>query len=239
MGTVTTYGLVHGAYHGAWCWSDVVTELERRGHRALTVDLPSEDPTAAGREYAAAALEAFSSAGEDLVLVGHSLGGLTIPLVAAARPVAHLVFVAAMLPRVGRSLDEVLAEEADMVLPGPPHGAYVDAAGLVRFHPEVAAAWFFADCSPAVAARAAARLRGQWWGISNEVTPLQAWPDVPMTYVLGVADPVINPAWSRRVVPAVLGGRPVELPGGHSPFLARPGELVDALLLACEGSSDG
>lgn len=43
---MATFGLVHGAYHGGWCWERLTPELESRGHRTLTVDLPNEDPDA-------------------------------------------------------------------------------------------------------------------------------------------------------------------------------------------------
>ena len=92
---MTDFGLVHGAYHGAWCWERLTPELERLGHRVFTVDLPAEDPEAGAAEYAAVAVTAFADADEDLVLVGHSLGGLTIPLIAASRPVRQLIFLAA------------------------------------------------------------------------------------------------------------------------------------------------
>jgi alpha-beta hydrolase superfamily lysophospholipase len=81
---MVTFGLVHGAYHGSWCWEKLAPQLEHRGHQVLTVDLPGEDPDAGAAEYAVAALTAFANAGDDLVVVGHSLGGLTIPLIAVA-----------------------------------------------------------------------------------------------------------------------------------------------------------
>ena len=176
---MVTFGLVHGAYHGSWCWERLTPELERQGHRVLTVDLPSEDPQAGAAEYAAAALTAFGGAGDDLVVVGHSLGGLTIPLIAAARPVRRLIFVAGMLPRPGKSQEEVVSAEPDMVLPGPERGAYRGPGGETRWRPEAAAHWFFADCTADEAAWAASRLRGQCWKITREVTPLSAWPAVP------------------------------------------------------------
>ena len=172
---MVTFGLVHGAYHGSWCWERLTPELERQGHRVLTVELPTEDPQAGAAEYAAVALTAFGGAGDDLVVVGQSLGGLTIPLIAAARPVRRLIFVAGMLPRPGKSHEEVVSAEPDMVLPGPEGGAYRGPGGETRWRPEAAAHWFFAD----VAAWAASRLRGQCWKITREVTPLSAWPAVP------------------------------------------------------------
>ena len=83
-------------------------------------------------EYATAALGAFSEANEDLVVVGHSIAGLTIPLIAAVRPVRQLIFLSAMLPRPGKTQDEVLSAEPDMVLPGPEGGAYQEPAGTTR-----------------------------------------------------------------------------------------------------------
>jgi len=195
----------------------------------MTVDLPCEDPEAGASEYADAAVEAFRGAPEDIVLVGHSLGGLTIPVVATRRPVSRLVFVCALLPRPGRALDDVLRDEADMTLPGPAGGAYPDADGLTRWHSDAAAAYFFADCTPELAAWAAQRLRGQSWTIAEEVTPLREWPPVPSTAVIGARDPVINPDWSRRLTPHVLGTSPVELDCGHSPFLSAPVPLADAI----------
>jgi pimeloyl-ACP methyl ester carboxylesterase len=53
---MVTFGLVHGAFHGSWCWQRLTPELERLGHRVLAVDLPSEDPRVGASEYAAAAL---------------------------------------------------------------------------------------------------------------------------------------------------------------------------------------
>jgi len=46
---MVTFGLVHGAYHGAWCWEKLSLELEHRGHQVLAVDLPAEDPASCGR----------------------------------------------------------------------------------------------------------------------------------------------------------------------------------------------
>jgi alpha-beta hydrolase superfamily lysophospholipase len=227
---MTTFGLVHGAFHGSWCWDRLTPELERLGHRVLTVDLPTEDPRAGAAEYAAAAVTAFADAGEDLVLVGHSLGGLTIPLVAAARPARQLVFLAAMIPRPGQSHDAALGAEPDMVFPGPKGGAYRGSDGATRWRPEAAARWFYADCPAELAAWAAARMRGQFWTITSEISPLAAWPGTPCAYLLGSHDPVINPAWSRRAARTVLGVPPVELEAGHSPFLAAPALLAEVLV---------
>jgi pimeloyl-ACP methyl ester carboxylesterase len=92
--------------------------LDERGHRSIAVDLPAEDPRATFPNYAeivSATIDAETA--EEPVLVGHSLSGLTIPLVAARRPVSHLVFVCALIPVPGKSLVEQLVAEPNMVLP--------------------------------------------------------------------------------------------------------------------------
>jgi pimeloyl-ACP methyl ester carboxylesterase len=228
--TVKTFGLVHGAFHGAWCWERLIPELESMGHRAVAVDLPCEDPLAGAGEYAAAALAAFADADEDLVVVGHSLGGLTIPLIAAARPVRRLVFLEALIPRPGNAHDQVLSAEPDMILPSPEDAMYRAPDGVTRFRPEAAVRWFFADCEPELAAWAASSLRGQSLKINSEVTPLSAWPSTSCAYLLGSKDPVVNPAWSRRAARTILGVQPVEIDAGHSPFLATPALLARALV---------
>ena len=78
------------------------------------------------------------------------------------------------------------------------------------------------DCPAGLAAWAASRLRGQFWKITSETSPLSAWPGTPCAYLLGTHDAVINPAWSRAAARTVLGVQPVELDVGHAPFLAAP-----------------
>lgn len=226
---MATFGLVHGAYHGAWCWDRLAPELSRRGHEVLTVDLPCETEGCGASEYAAAAITAFEDAPDDLVLVGHSLAGLTIPVVASRRPVGRMIFLCAMVARPGRAQDEAIAEEPDMVGPSPPGGAYLDERGASRWHPEPATGFFYSDCRPEDAAWAVALLRGQRWRITAEVCPIDTWPAVPSSAVIGAHDPVILPTWSRRTSPVLLGVDPVELDCGHSPFLSMPERLAEVL----------
>src|SRR3954469_18012012 len=111
---MTTFALVHGAWHGGWCWERVAAELAGRGEDAvgaglprgrdaIAPDLPCEDMSAGFEDYADVVVAALENAGDDVVVVGHSLGGLTIPHVATRRPVRRLVFLCALLPAVGRS----------------------------------------------------------------------------------------------------------------------------------------
>ena len=101
---MTTFALVHGAWHGAWCWERLLEPLERRGHGAVAFDLPAttsrreRTPT---RTLSAAFLAPVE---DDVIVVGHSLNGLVLPLVAARRPVTALVYLCALVPLEGKSL---------------------------------------------------------------------------------------------------------------------------------------
>jgi len=113
---MSLFALVHGGAHGGWCWELLVPELEQRGHTTVAPDLPIEEDSAGAREYAQVVLDAIPADAEDVVVVGHSLGGLTIPLVAQARPVRHLVYLAAQVPAPGLSNLEYLATEPAAVV---------------------------------------------------------------------------------------------------------------------------
>jgi pimeloyl-ACP methyl ester carboxylesterase len=226
---VTTFALVHGAWHGGWSWDLLRPEFERRGHRAVAVDLPCDDPAAGCARYAEVVAEALVAETDDVVAVGHSLGGLTIPLLPALRPVARLVFLCALLPRPGRSLVDQLKEE-EIFVRGFPQGARRDELRR-SFWPSLDAAVdeLYADCPETVGAWAASRLRPQAREPSVEPSPLAAWPDVPCTYVVAGEDQVIDPGWQRRAARERLGLEPWELEAGHSPFLTRPAELAALL----------
>jgi pimeloyl-ACP methyl ester carboxylesterase len=174
---------------------------------------------------------ATAGAGDDLVLVGHSLGGLTIPLVAAARPARKLVFLCGLLPRPGVSLVDQLAEEPEIFMPGFDDGIARDELDRSYWRDEDAAGEvLYGDCPRQLTSWAVARLRPQARPPSREPCPLSEWPAVESVSLFTSDDCTVNPAWSRRAARERLGASTVELPGGHSPFLGRPAELAEALV---------
>jgi pimeloyl-ACP methyl ester carboxylesterase len=111
-----TYVLVHGAWHGAWCWRDVRTKLERAGHRVFTPTLTGQGE----RHHLSSATVDLNTHIRDVVavieaeeltnviLVGHSYGGYPIAGVAQLVPsrIASLVYLDAMMPTVGRAANQ-------------------------------------------------------------------------------------------------------------------------------------
>jgi pimeloyl-ACP methyl ester carboxylesterase len=234
--------LLHGASHAAWCWHPTVAELERRGHQALAVDLPIDDPEAGAERYAeVAAAAARARFDGPVVVVGHSLSGIVIPLLPELLQVDELVFLCSPLPIPGVSMIEQWEREPDMLVPAPtdvpqpappPGDASEDPAeqGLAQLRAR-AIPLFYADCPAELATTAAQHLRHQEMTPMTEPSPVAAWPpQVPYRYILTRDDRAMSPDWSRRAVPSRLGVVPIELDGSHSPFLSRPTELVDVLL---------
>jgi pimeloyl-ACP methyl ester carboxylesterase len=233
-----TFGLVHGAWHRAACWEPLAAELDGRGCACVAVELPADQADPGVADYAATVTAALREVDGPVVLVGHSLGGLTIPVVAARRPVALLVYLCAALPDPGLSFAEQLRDPGGAAMMTDAYrdeyrlGQVVLPDGRTTWPPALARAVFYHDCPPELAERAVAQLRPQGPAPMRETTPLASWPGVPAEYILCRDDRVFAPDWSRRVAAERLGVTARELPGGHSPFLARPALLADELLAA-------
>lgn len=95
-----TYAVIHGAADSGRNWQLVAEELRRRGHEVVAPDLPCEDDSAGLTEYAHTVVEALGDR-EEVVVVAHSLGGFTAPLVCERVPARLLVLVTAMVPAPG------------------------------------------------------------------------------------------------------------------------------------------
>ena len=229
---MSTFALVHGAWHGAWCWERLTPELVALGHRVITMDLPVDDSSQSFDDYAEIVCGAVANIdGDDLVLVGHSLAGQVVPLVAARRPLRCLVYLCAMPPIPGRSFAQQIADEAEMLHPDYTRGlgkrdseartAWID-EGLTHFH-------LFGDCDERTTSAAFARLRPQATGPYRVPCSLPALPVVESTYVVCDEDRVVIPEWSRRIARDWLNAEIIEMPGSHSPFYSRPKELAELL----------
>lgn len=202
--------LIHGGGGGAWDWHLVSAELRARGREVVAIDLPTEDRSAGLWDYADAVVEALGRR-TGLVVVGHSLGGFTAPLVCTRVPVDLLVLVAGMVPAPG----ETATDWWD-------NTGYAQAAGDEE---DV----FYHDVPPELAAEARTRERDQAEAAMQEPWPLEAWPDVPMRFLLCRGDRMFPAEWMRRIVGERLGIVPDEIEGGHYVALSRPKELAHRL----------
>ena len=173
---VTTFGLVHGAWHGAWCWERLTPELRDRGHDVVTLDLPSDDAVATFSMYADVVVEAMEAQPAGAVLVAHSMAGLSVPIAASRLPVRAVVFVCGLLPVPGRSLIDQFIEEPHMLVPGYDGGlGEPDDQGRSRWMDlKSAEATLYGDCDETTAAKAFDRLRPQGQATFAEPCPLRS-----------------------------------------------------------------
>jgi len=217
--------LIPGAGGEAWFWHRLVTELERRDHRVVAVDLPAVDEGAGWAEYADAVVAAAHEL-DDVVLVAQSMAGFTAPLVCGRLPVRVLVLLNAMIP-----------------VPGETGGAWWENTGQAKAYAELAAAQdrlvsdgfdvlvdFFHDVPADVTAEAVRRGDpSQSMTPFSQPWPLDRWPDVPTRVVAGRDDRLFPLEFQRRVARERLGLDIDEIPGGHLAALSRPVELADQL----------
>jgi pimeloyl-ACP methyl ester carboxylesterase len=235
---MTKFSLVHGSWQGAWCWELLSPFLRRPGHDVVAVDLPCDDGSAGFDTYADVVCDALDGCNDDVVLVGHSLAGNTIPLVAVRRPVRHLVYLCAAVPDIGRSVFDQWRDDPEMLNPVYVKGlSEPDAQNRTTWVDlELARELLFADCDEPTAQAALNRLRPQARYPSTVPFPLSEFPTVSCTSVVCTGDQFIGPGWSRRVASDRLGAEIIELPGSHSPFLSRPSALADVLLRIADGN---
>ena len=211
---MATFVLIPGAGDRAWHWHLVADELRERGHDVVAVDLPADDESAGLSEYTDTAVEAIGDR-RDLIVVAHSLGGFTAPLVCARMPVDLLVLVAGMVPAPGEKGEDWWTNTGYATPPGDYGGDEI--------------ALYLHDVPPDLAAEALAKGIDQTMTPMREPWPLDAWPDVPTRYLLCRDDRVFPSAWVRRMVRDRLGIEADEIDGGHCVYLSRPAELAARL----------
>jgi pimeloyl-ACP methyl ester carboxylesterase len=237
---MATFILIHGSWHGGWCFEGVKALLEDAGHHVIAPDLPGMGGSR--EELAAVTLAGWAGFVADLcrtapqrpvVLAGHSRGGLVISQAAELAPEAidALVYICAMMLPSGMSRADFKALEGanppfdEMIIP-----VHDGVATLVD--PTLAPAVFAQASPPDLVAAAMERLVAEPHGPRStklELTEAR-WGAIPRTYIECTADRTI-PLTSQRMMQAMCpGAQVVTLDADHSPFLSRPGELAEALL---------
>ena len=203
-----------------------IAELEARGHQGLAPPLPLDDPNAGPSAHADAVIEAVRQLRGPLVVVGQSLGAFAASLVADRIEVASIVLVAPMIPAPGETAgDWWAAVKHDQVI--APLTRRLGPMGA--WGPEEMTEVFLHDV-PADIASAAARFVGAPGpGMFRERWSLSAWPQVPTRVLAPREDRLFPLEFQRRVTLKRLGLPVEDMPGGHLPMLARPGELADWL----------
>ena len=229
-----TFVLVHGAWHGAWCWRRVEDLLRARGHRVFTPTLSGVaershmDPSGVDlTTHVQDVVNLIRWEGlRDVVLCGHSYGGMVVTGVAEAAPagaIASIVFLDAFLPAEGKSLLDYTSEEGGA---GGPMIVEGEATGLVTPIPAAVFAVNTADAAmvdglctkqPYRTFTQGLRLTGARERIAKKAYVLATgWEHSPFPLFAGMVKD--DPAW-----------RYYDVACGHDVMLDDPERLADIL----------
>lgn len=210
--------LVHGAWHGPWCWERLLAELtDVRVHTAALTST-GHDPAALGDLYADAdaVRQTVSAIDAPVVLCGHSYGGVVISEAAAGVPnVAGLVYLCAFQLDVG----EALAADREP----PDWWELHDGYAAARSPHEI----FYTDLDVETVASMTPRLGYQALAPFAQPLTRAAWREIPSTYLVCTQDRAIPVAHQEAM--AQRATRVVRMDTAHSPFLSRPAEVADLL----------
>jgi pimeloyl-ACP methyl ester carboxylesterase len=227
MSNDPTILLVHGAWHGAWCWDAVRTLLEAKGRTVRAIDLPTvHAPNKADLDLAddaKAVRDAVDAIDGPVVVVAHSYGGVpTTQGLAGAANVAHIVYIAAFALDAGESLLGAVGGV-------PPTWWMVDGALTTAGNAdEPAESLFFNDLPADVASANAARLVAQATKPFSDVVTEVAWKSIPSTYLITERDAVF-PLFAQEALSGRAGSTVHRLDTSHSPFLSQPEATADII----------
>ncbi len=247
---MSTYVLIHGSWHGGWCWDRVAPLLRNAGHHVETPDLPGHGADATPvseitlQRYVDRVCDVLDAQAEPVILVGHSHGGVVVTQAAEQRPgkIRTLVYLAGYLPRNGESLLDLARQDPDMSRNVLPFLDLFEEQGYATVQPEHIREAFYHDCSDADAAWAAEHVRGAREPLASPATPMQITPErfgrIPRVYIACLDDRAISPALQKLMYTNTPCGRVVEMHTSHSPFLAAPETLAGHLLALADAPAD-
>jgi pimeloyl-ACP methyl ester carboxylesterase len=241
---MATFLLIHGAWHGGWCWRRVVPLLESKGHKTVAADLPGHgaDPTPTARvtleSYADRICEIASAQPQPVILVGHSMGGVAITQAAEDCPekIRALVYMCAFLPRNRDSLTTWASEDSESKV--NPSSLEIGPDGTTVFKRECAREAFYMQSSDEDIAFAQARLVPQSPApISTPVkTSAERWGRIPRYYIECARDQAITLKLQRAMQQASPCLQTFWIDTDHSPFFSKPQELADIFHTIGSGS---
>lgn len=233
-----TYVLIHGAFHGSWCWDKVVPLLEKAGNKVEAPDLPGHGNNKTPisevslQAYVDSVCTILDAQSEPVILVGHSMGGAVITQAAEYRPekIKTLVYLAALLLRNGESPFDTAQEDTESL--GALKSIMSEDQSYVTIKDEDLKEVFYGDCSDDHVGRAKSLLVPQ--ATAPLATPVHTTEEnfgqVPRVYIECSDDRAISPSLQKRMHTTLPCVKVISMNTCHSPFFSAPDELAGHLL---------
>lgn len=227
------YVLVHGAWHGGWCWKKVAALLRKNGHHVETPDLPGhgQDNTplkdVTMQAFTDKICNILDAQSEPVILVGHSMAGVVISQVAEYRPnkIRALVYLTAFLLRNNETLGMARDKNRSIF-------NFSEDKSSVTVKTELLTELFYGDCSLADVAFAKSLLVPENAVIFK--TPLQItnsiFGNIPRVYIECLQDKALAPQIQKKLYAAMPCHKVISLNTSHSPFFSAPQLLVEHLI---------
>jgi pimeloyl-ACP methyl ester carboxylesterase len=233
-----TYVLIHGAWHGAWCWKKVIPLIEKEGHKVVAPDLPGHGKDK--RPIADITLQAYTDRvcqildeqPDPVILVGHSMGGAVITQTAEYRPekISKLVYVTAFLLQNGEFLLQHAEPDTEALV--LPNLIMSEDQSYATVKQEALKEVFYADCSDEDVEFAKSRLVPQ--AAAPFATPVSTTEEnfgrVPRVYITCLRDKAVSPSIQEKLYKALPCENVISMDTSHSPFFSAPEELAKHLL---------
>ena len=211
--------LVHGAFADATGWQKVIPLLEKKGLAVTAVQLPLKSLA----DDVAITKRLLDSQPGDVILVGHSYGGVVITEAGADnQKVKGLVYVAAFAPGAGEDLDGLIERFSPSAL-----GTAVvpDSAGFLFIDRAKFQSVFANDLTEEEASLLAATQKPLAASIFGEPIKAAAWRNIPSWYVVSTQDNSINPELQRFMAKR-MGAKIKEIKASHVSFISNPSEIA-------------
>lgn len=230
---MNTYLLIHGAWHGAWCWDKIIPLLEAQGHTVIAPELPghgknnSPSKDVSLQSYTNCICDILDTLNKPAILVGHSMAGLIISQVAAYRPekIKALIYVTAFVLENQGSLFSFIKRGSKLFLD------FNTESSTIVLNTTAITNAFYGDCTAEDIARAKALITAQ------PIAPFKSklninntdFKQIPKTYIECLNDNIIPIAMQRKMHTKFNWKNVHTLNSSHSPFLSCPKALTLAI----------